>query len=139
MSRTILVCLDMSWQFLDNVICVHTCLEMPMVLSKPLLHSLGHNSQNAMQCNFFSNVMPFMPMLVLCDAKSIINGSIVLIGQDNWNKMWHDYFVNVMLLVPVPLSHDTDGTVNNTILFVRSKCSNHSPIWFGSERHWCKH
>ena len=48
-------------------------LQMPMVLSKAPLHSVGDNDQNEMKHDFFSHVMPLVPTLPSCDVNCIIN------------------------------------------------------------------
>ena len=53
--------------------------EKPMVKPMAQLHSLDHNDQNEVTHDFFSHVTPLVPALLSCDAKYIINGTILFI------------------------------------------------------------
>ena len=52
---------------------------MPVVLSMAQLNLLGHNDQIKEIYDFLNHVMSLVPVVLKCDAKCIINDSILCI------------------------------------------------------------
>ena len=100
---------------------------MPIALSMPPLHSLGHNDEHEVKHDFSVIVVALLP----CDANCIISGIILfirlkpivssltpfhLLCQDDQYEMQHD--ISGHVLPPELASCDANGIINGTIAFV---------------------
>ena len=63
-----------------------------------------------------------MPLvLVLHGAYSIINGTIIFLGQDDRSEVQHDFLGHMMPLALASVSCDANSIVNGTITVLRSR------------------